>query len=370
MSSSDARVRRSRVLIADDSDLMRTLLREQITDCGGFIVAGEAATGYQTIRLVHELDPDVVLLDLQMPELGGLGALDYIMSEAPRPVIIVSAYGSSMADAGLEAMVHGAVEFVAKPADGSAAAAASFRTQLLDALGSAAQARRVSRPERQLRARLAAEAAARRIAERRTADRTPRPARCAIAVAASTGGPRALADVVPNLPADLPAAVLIVQHMPALFTAALARRLDQSAALPTEEAVHDSVVLEGHVYLAPGGRHLDLERTPDGVRIRLSDEPPVWGVRPAADVLFAAVARIFGPASVGAVLTGMGRDGTAGLRVIREVGGATVVQDDATSVIPSMPRSAAAYAEAVLPLAEIAGGLADRAALRARLRPA
>jgi two-component system, chemotaxis family, protein-glutamate methylesterase/glutaminase len=369
MSSSEPGARRSRVLIADDSELMRALLREQITAYGGFVVAGEAATGYQTIRLVHELNPDIVVLDLRMPELGGLGALDYIMSETPRPVVIVSAYGRSMADAGLEAMVHGAVEFVAKPVVGTAAATAAFRQQLLDALGSAAEARRLSRPEQRMRAKLAGQAAARRIAERRSAERSPRPARCAVAIAASTGGPRALAEVVPNLPADLPAAVLVVQHMPALFTAALARRLDQAAALHAEEAVHGAVLLEGHVYLAPGGRHLDLERTPDGARIRLSDEPPVWGVRPAADVLFAAVARIFGPASVGAVLTGMGRDGTAGLRVIREVGGATVVQDEATSVISSMPRSAAAHADAVLPLREMAAGLADRAVLRARLRP-
>lgn len=369
MSSSEPRARRSRVLIADDSDMMRALLRDQITANGGFVVAGEAATGYQTIRLVHELDPDVVVLDLRMPELGGLGALDYIMSEAPRPVVMVSAYGRSMAEAGLEAMVHGAVEFVTKPLDGTPEEAASFRQRLMAALNSAAQARRLSRPERLLRVRQAGQAAAQRIADRRTAARTPRAARCAVAVAASTGGPRALAEIVPNLPATLPAAVFIVQHMPALFTAALAKRLDQSAALHTEEAMDGTVVLEGHVYVAPGGRHLDLERTPEGARIRLSDEPPVWGVRPAADVLFAAVGRIFGPASVGAVLTGMGRDGSAGLRVIREVGGATVVQDEATSVIASMPRMAAPYAQAVLPLPDIAAGISDRAILRARHRP-
>jgi two-component system, chemotaxis family, protein-glutamate methylesterase/glutaminase len=370
----DVRRRRSRILVADDSDLMRSLLQDQIRGYGDFLVVGEAATGYQTIRLVHELNPDIVTLDLQMPELGGLGALDYIMSEAPRPVVIVSAHSRAMAEAGLDAMMHGALDFVAKPADASEDERILFRTRLREALSSAAEARRLSRMDRQAQVKAAAREAARRIADRRTGGwegrpTAPRPARCAVAVAASTGGPRALEQVVASLPGSLPAAVFIVQHMPALFTAALARRLDGVGELPAREASHDEVVLEGTVYVAPGGRHLDLDRAPGGVRVRLTDEPAVWSVRPAADVMFAAVARMFGPASVGAVLTGMGQDGTAGLQAIREVGGATLVQDETTSVIASMPRSAAQYADAVLPLPEIAAGLADRAELRARLRP-
>jgi len=189
---------------------------------------------------------------------------------------------------------------------------------------------------------------------------------CAVAIAASTGGPRALSELVPRLPADLPAAVFVVQHMPPLFTKALAKRLGDMSAIDVVEAHHGDLVRAGAVYIAPGGKHLELERTPDGVRIRLTDGAPVWGVKPAADVLFPAVARTFGPASVGVVLTGMGRDGAEGMRAIHEVGGWTIAQDEATSVIASMPRAAADHADTVLPLERLAAEIARRAASQQR----
>lgn len=358
MSSSEPRSRRT-VLIADDSDLMRSLLVQYISAIGGFEIVGEAATGYQVIRQVHELDPDIVTLDLDMPELGGLEALGYIMSEVPRPVIIVSSHTQAMADPALSAMVNGAIEFVPKPLSRDAAEVHMFQRRLGAALGAAAMARLMEQPDRM---RLAREHTW------RTHPGDRRPARCAVAVAASTGGPRALSEVVPQLPAELPAAVFIVQHMPALFTTALAKRLREMSALEVKEAVHGEPALEGTVYLAPGGRHLDLERVPDGVVIRLTGAPSVWGVRPAADILLPAVARIFGPASIGVVLTGMGRDGAEGLRAIHEVGGWTVAQDEASSVIASMPRAAAAHADTVLPLTAITAEIVERTASRPQLR--
>jgi two-component system chemotaxis response regulator CheB len=167
---------------------------------------------------------------------------------------------------------------------------------------------------------------------------------------------------VPKLPADLPAAVLIVQHMPPLFTHSLAQRLDELSELPVTEAVEGERIYAGHVYIAPGGRHMRLELSPAGQLIRLSDSDPVWGVRPAADIMFNSVAQSFGPASVGVVLTGMGRDGAEGLRAIREVGGWTVVQDEESCVIASMPKAAQPFAKQVLPLPLIAGELARHAA--------
>jgi two-component system chemotaxis response regulator CheB len=356
MSSSEARVKR--VLVVDDSALMRALLSEYIRSLDEFEVAGEAATGYQAIRLVHELDPDLVTLDLEMPDLGGLETLGYIMSEMPRPVVIVSAHTEALADPALNAMLHGAIEFVPKPASREPEDRSLFRLRFEQALRTAALARLLKIPQRRLAAQ-----------RRTTAPRDQRPARCVVAVAASTGGPRALSDVIPRLPADTPAAIIIVQHMPPMFTTALARRLEQTAALPVREAEDGALVLEGVVYVAPGGLHLELDRHDDGVRFRLTDAPPLWGVRPAADVLFAAVARTYGPGSIGVVLTGMGRDGADGLRAIHEVGGWTVVQDEATCVIPSMPRAAAPYADVTLPLADIVDEVVGRAADRVQLRP-
>lgn len=334
------------------------MLQEHIAAAGAFEVAGTAATGYEVIRLVHELQPDILTLDLDMPDLGGEEALDYIMSEAPLPVVIVSAQDERLADAALRAMEHGAVEFVAKPVNTSSDETAAFRARLTSALRAASVAHLLSLPRR------------RQERERRSARRESGrvPARCAVAIAASTGGPRALTEVVPRLSGDLPAAVLIVQHMPPVFTGAFARRLDQISALPVCEVEDGQIVEQGVVYVARGGLHLDLRHDAAGVRTILSDAAPVWNVRPAADVLFRAVARTFGPASVGVVLTGMGRDGADGLRAIGAVGGGTLAQDQATSVIPSMPRAASPHAHRLLPLADIASEIERVAARRARAR--
>jgi two-component system, chemotaxis family, protein-glutamate methylesterase/glutaminase len=177
---------------------------------------------------------------------------------------------------------------------------------------------------------------------------------CAIAIAASTGGPRVLTELVRRLPHDLPAAVFIVQHMPATFTRHLAARLDALCALPVREAEPNEPVRAGRISVAPGGYHLGLTRTGDEIRIELAQTAPVWGLRPAADVLFVATACHFGARSIGIVLTGMGRDGAQGLRAIRDAGGWTAVQQEATAAIASMPRAAAAFAAACLPVERLA----------------
>jgi two-component system, chemotaxis family, protein-glutamate methylesterase/glutaminase len=342
---------RCTVLVADGCAAARSLLRECIAG-HAFVVVGEAGTGHETIRKVHELDPHVVTLDLELPDPGGQAALRWILSEAPRPVVIVTAQTPAMLDPVVDAMLSGVVEFVSKPSDTSPGEIRSFRSRLARALGAAAHVRAVN-----------SRAAARQPPPpARTAHSNGAvPARVAVALAASAGGPRAVVDVVSRLPADLPAAVFVVQHMPPLFTAALARRLNAAAAIRVVEAEDGSVPLEGVVYVAPGGRHMIVERAVDGVRIRLNDGAPLWGVRPAADLLFVAVASTFGPATIGVVLTGMGRDGADGLHAIREVGGTGIAQDESTAVIASMPRAAAKYAHRILPLDEIAGEIVARA---------
>ncbi|MBI4408635.1 MAG: chemotaxis-specific protein-glutamate methyltransferase CheB [Gemmatimonadetes bacterium] len=356
-SSKTGRTRSKRlpgVLVVEDSTLMRELVTDLIDGSGAFRVIGQARTGYEAIRLVHELDPDLVTLDLEMPDLGGLDTLGYIMSEAPRPVVILSAHGRAGAGMTLEALERGAVDFVLKPAGDSREGAAELRTQLIAALRVAARAE-LSNLTRE------PGGGGRRGASRRgRAGRRAELAECLVAIAASTGGPRALMELVPRLPAGLAAAVVVVQHMPARFTSMLAERLHVSSALPVDEAEDGAPVRGGRVYIAPGGRHLVLKRASGELVFALEDSEPVWGVRPAADVCFRAVAQTCGPRSLGVVLTGMGRDGTRGLRAIREVGGWTAVQDRPTSALFGMPRSAAPYARAVLPLERIASALAER----------
>lgn len=319
-----------RVLVVDDSAFMRRVISEIISSDSRFEVCGMARDGMDALRQVHRLDPDLVTLDLQMPELDGLSVLGYLMSEAPRPVVVLSAAEGGAEQLTLRALELGAVDFVRKPSGTISLDLERVSERLLQALHAASEVnlRGVS-----LLARL------------------PRPplamalssevAQYAIAVATSTGGPRALAEVVPALPAGIGAAALIVQHMPAGFTRSLASRLDAMSAMRVLEAEDGMLVRADHAYVAPGGMHM-YTAAENGVRvIRLGNEPTLWGVRPAADHLFRSVARDYGRAAVGVVLTGMGRDGAAGLVAIREAGGSVFCQSLSTAIAQGMPRAAA-----------------------------
>lgn len=353
--------RRRTVLVVDDSALLGVVLREVIEGIPGFRVCAVARDGDEALRLVHALQPDLVTLDIEMPGLDGLSVLGYLMSEAPRPVIMVSsATTRGGVDLTIRALELGALDFIRKPAAAERAEGwAPLRTRLAEALQAAALMNVGSVPV---------------LARPRLHPPTPRltatrPAEAVVAVAASTGGPRALAEVIPALGDALDAAVLVVQHMPAGFTAGLARRLDQLAPLAVHEAVAGEAVLPGTVYLAPGGRHMTVVEGTAGPAIAIDDTPPVHGVRPAADPLFASVARCFGARAIGVVLTGMGRDGSAGLRAIRAAGGGAVVQDRATSVIYGMPQQALREAgtDREVPLGGV--GAAVRELLLPRLGP-
>jgi two-component system chemotaxis response regulator CheB len=354
MSSSDpAPARRPTVLVVDDSDFMRAVVTDIIRSSGEFRVAGEARTGFEAIRLLHARNPDLITLDMHMPDLGGLETLAYIMNEAPRPVVILSAFAVHGAEPTMRALDYGAVDFVSKPEGDSAQSREELGERLLHALRAASLAQ-----IEHLRLRMPPQGAPTHPLRR------PEPgdiATVAVAIASSTGGPRALEEVVPRLPANLPAAVIVVQHMPAIFTDTLARRLDGLSALPVEEAKAGELLRAGCVTIAPGGFHLLVARTDAGMVFALDDGPNVWGVRPAADVLFASVASHFGPRSVGVVLTGMGHDGADGARAIHDVGGFTIAQNESSCVIYGMPRFAAPHASAVLPLEEIAGAISAQA---------
>jgi two-component system, chemotaxis family, protein-glutamate methylesterase/glutaminase len=354
------------VLVVEDADEARASIRGMIEAGGGFDIVGEAKSGFEAIRATHDLSPDIVVLGLAPMDVRGIELLAYISAESPRPVVVISSLGHASADPALATVDFGNIEFVSRPPGSDAATADIMRRRLLNALDSAVHARigglRMNRARR-------AAARARRAAKRATrtgGDAPGEPTRCAIGIAASTGGPRALLEIIPHLSVDLPACVLVVQHMPPLFTSYLAQRLDRSSPLRVKEAIAGELLKSGVVYLAPGGVHMSLQSTRAGVSIALEEGEPLWGLRPAADILFPAIARHFGPRSVGVVLTGMGKDGAAGLRAIQEVGGWTGIQDPATAVVASMPRSAKLYAHAELSLDRLAENVNEEAVSRSR----
>lgn len=337
------RARKASVLVVDDSSFMRRTIREILGGTAEFVVAGTARNGREALLQLRALDPDIVTLDVEMPQMDGLETLERIMSEAPRAVVMLSGATTARGqDLTLRALELGAVDFVRKPSGPISLDLPTVATRLVDALRAASHANL-----HVLAARVP------RHASEGDAPSPPSLSRAALAgpsrvigIAASTGGPRALACLVPNLPRDLDAAVLIAQHMPSGFTRSLAQRLNALGALPVAEAVHGESLGAGRVYLAPGGRHMRVVGSAAAARIELGDDAAVWGVRPAADPLFDSIARLFGSACVGVVLTGMGRDGSSGLRAIRQAGGKAVVQDRASSTIYGMPHAALQHAGA------------------------
>ena len=324
------------MLVVDDSALIRTVVSEVIGAFDEFTVIGTARDGHDAIAQIAMLDPDIVTLDIEMPELDGIATLGYIMSETPRAVVMLSA-AESRGDVNLTmlALEMGAVDFVRKPSAAGTQQVRLVEERLHEALRAAAVVNLRGVPM-----------LVRPAPPRQRVAPVRRAAHAAVAIAASTGGPRALAEVVPAFTRELDAAVFVVQHMPRGFTAGLAQRLDELSALHVTEARDGEAVEPNHVYVAQGGRHMTVVADPGGARIALDDSPSVLGVKPAADPLFKSVAAAFGVTAVGVVLTGMGRDGSAGLAAIRDAGGGAVVQDRETATIYGMPLAALEFAGA------------------------
>ncbi|MEO5798035.1 MAG: chemotaxis response regulator protein-glutamate methylesterase [Gemmatimonadales bacterium] len=364
---------RIRVLVVDDAVVVRRLVSDALASDPEIEVVGTAANGRIALAKLDQINPDVVTLDIEMPELDGLGTLRELRKLRPHlPVIMCSTLTERGGSATLDALALGANDYVTKPHGYSNAdeALARLRDQLVPkvkALGLRAQQRSAAAPTVG-------------VASRRVAMPVPRPPLAPAApggrldvltIGVSTGGPNALAALIPMLPADLPVPVLIVQHMPPLFTRLLADRLNGTSKLQVREAVAGAVVEPGTVWIAPGDQHMEVVREKTRVVIRLHDGPPENSCRPAVDVLFRSVAQVYGAGTLGVILTGMGRDGVRGAEAIREFGGRVLAQDEASSVVWGMPGyvANAGLAEAVLPLSEMAQGILRRLAAGRVTRP-
>lgn len=345
-----------RVLIVDDSAYMRFTLSRALSTAPGLEVVGAARDGQEALELIPQLQPDVVTLDMEMPRLDGLSTLRQIMARWPRPVIMLSSLTTEGARETILALTWGAVDCVAKPA--TKANVAAVLDEVIAKIQAAAQARVRANPLT-LTPLPPSQRAGRGVTEGLSKDKSTRPLRMrdrVVVIGASTGGPGALQTVIADLPADLPAAVLIVQHMPVGFTRSLAERLDSLSALAIKEAAPGDALEVGRGLLAPGGFHMTVD---ESGRIALNQTPAVHGVRPAVDVTMASVAQRYGAASIGVVLTGMGRDGTNGALLIRSAGGQVIAEDESTCVVWGMPRSVveAGAADRVVPLPQIAAAI-------------
>jgi two-component system chemotaxis response regulator CheB len=346
-----------RVLVVDDAVVMRKLISEALSRDPAIEVVGVAANGHIALQKITIVNPDLITLDIEMPEMDGLQTLRELRKTYPKlPVIMFSTLTSRGAAATLDALDAGATDYVAKPSN------VGNLTECLDRLQHELVAkikihcRHIVPPAQQIPPHVPD--TGKRIFSARPAS----VAMDVVCLGTSTGGPNALAEVFKQFPANFHLPILIVQHMPPVFTAMLAERLTALRSIKFHEGTEGQRVEPGHAYIAPGGKHMEVRRVGTSAVLRLTDEPPENSCRPAVDVLFRSAVSVYGGRILGVVMTGMGQDGLRGCELIRERGGQVVVQDEASSVVWGMPGyvAQAGYADKIVPLDQIAGEITRR----------
>jgi two-component system chemotaxis response regulator CheB len=376
---------RIKVLVVDDSAFMRKAITNILSSSQDIEVIGKARNGKDAFEKVIELKPDVVILDIEMPVLDGLQTLGYIMSECPTPVIMLSGAESKHADVMMTAFKYGAVDFILKPSGNisldmdkikdelvkKVKAASKVETHKLgfiqeyDKNDNAGISRMEDVKETGKKPKDPAVVETDRTEEQKTESDRKSKFKKIVIIGTSTGGPRALQQIIPFLPPYFNAPVLVVQHMPAGFTKSLAERLDSQSGIKVREARDGDIVKPGIVLIAPGDYHMIVRQEEINGKIKeviaLNKSEKVQGVRPSVDVLLNSVAQIYGASSVGVILTGMGSDGTDGIRRLKLAGGKVIAEDESTCVVYGMPRSIIEQrlADYVLPINKIAESIAQ-----------
>ena len=353
-----------RLLIVDDSALVRQVLSSIFAETPDIEVVGTAPDPYVAREKIKQLNPDVLTLDVEMPRMDGVTFLGNLMRLRPMPVVMVSTLTDQGADVTLRALEYGAVDFVAKPKIDVSEGLKEYAQEIVAKVRMAASAK-VRPLERKpsvkhvggMEEKLSTDAilSASPVKQHfRTTDRI-------VGIGSSTGGTEAIKEVLTRLPMDLQAGIVISQHIPAAFSEPFARRVDSLTALSVCQASDGQQILPGHVYIAPGDRHLLVERNGARYVCRLNDGPPVNRHRPSVDVMLRSLVQNAGPNAIGVMLTGMGNDGAAGMGELKAAGAPVIVQDEKSSVVWGMPGEVVkrGYADEVLPLGRIAARLQE-----------
>lgn len=353
-----------KVLIVDDSALIRQMMEQMLSGDPGIEVVGTAQDPYIAREKIKKLNPDVITLDVEMPRMDGLTFLSNLMRLRPMPVVMVSSLTEKGADTTLRALEMGAIDFVTKPKIDLANDFDNYAAEIIEKVKIAAGAnvahieKRVQRAsidgilDRKIDPKLSADAVLKKSIGKKRFRTTGR----IVAIGASTGGTEAIREILTVLPADAPG-IVISQHIPAGFSAAFASRMNENSAMVVCEARDGQQILPGHVYIAPGDQHLMVVRNGAQYNCQLNDGPPVNRHRPSVDVMFRSVAENVGPNAIGIILTGMGKDGAVGLQEIHDNGGKTIAQDERSSVVWGMPGEAVKLGavDTTLSLGKIAG---------------
>jgi len=320
-----------KILIVDDSAFMRKLLSDLFSSAPDFTVLDTARNGVDAVEKVKQLKPDLITMDIEMPLMDGISALEIIMKNTPTPVLMISSLTRDGAEATIRALELGAVDFVAKSA-GILSTIKNISEEILAKSRAAVHVKVSQFIENQIKPPLVTKSLFQPMINV-NGERI-------LAIGTSTGGPRALQEVITKLPGDLPCGVVIVQHMPPGFTKSLAERLNSLSALTVKEAEHNDVVSPGVVLIAPGNYHMTIEREGNKKLVKLDQNPQIGGHRPAVDPMLESVARVYGQGTIGVILTGMGHDGAKGIKAIKQQQGYTIAEDESTAVVFGMPKAA------------------------------